>query len=103
MFHLLGHELVAHPVRMRLSRGHGSDPCWLPRSAAEALVEHLGFESDMRDVAPTKRPCLDFCFLDNPIVVFAQCSLRVSEYKAICTAKLTVTFRYLLQAIVLEI
>ena len=48
-------------------------------------------------------PCLDFCFLDNPIVVFAQCSLRVSEYKAICTAKLTVTFRYLLQAIVLEI
>ena len=34
--------------------------------------------------------------------MFAQCSLRVSEYKAICTAKLTVTFRYLLQAIVLE-
>ena len=52
---------------------------------------------------PRKDHMLCFLFFRQSYRVFAQCSLRVSEYKAICTAKLTVTFRYLLQAIVLEI
>ena len=39
MFHLLGHEPVAHPVRMRVSRGPGLAHLSCRVQAAEALVD----------------------------------------------------------------
>ena len=56
MFRLLGHEPVAHPVRMRVSRGRGSGPSSLPRSGdggAREAKEKYRVVVDVPDVQAT--------------------------------------------------
>jgi hypothetical protein len=56
VFHVLGHEPVAHPVRMRVSRGRGSGPSSLPRSGdggAREAKEKYRVVVDVPDVQAT--------------------------------------------------